>query len=106
VVDRAIKSLAQLQPLSETIGLAYGQTPEQGWAGPGRGRGTPGRRRPTVGGRSSCAGWCGGQRARVTVMGWSGPLLRASESAACSVGSMDRPHLVLSAIQSVAYWQR
>ncbi|MFE1980158.1 FAD-dependent monooxygenase [Streptomyces mirabilis] len=32
VIDRAIKSLAQLQPLSETIGLAYGQTPEQGWA--------------------------------------------------------------------------
>ncbi|MFF4116197.1 FAD-dependent monooxygenase [Streptomyces sp. NPDC001714] len=32
VIDRAIKSLAELQPLSETIGLAYGQTPEQGWA--------------------------------------------------------------------------
>ncbi|MEU1036276.1 hypothetical protein ABZ402_48145, partial [Streptomyces mirabilis] len=63
---------------------------------------------PTVGDRSNCTAWCGGQRARVTVtvMGWSGPLLRASESAACSVGSMDRPRLVLSAIQSVAYWQR
>jgi hypothetical protein len=74
--------------------------------GTGLGRGTSGRRRPAVGGQSGRAGWCGGQRARVTVMGWSGPLLRVSVSAACSVGSMVRPHLVLSAIQSVAYGQR
>ncbi len=30
-------------------------------------------------------------------MGWSGQLLRASDSAACSVGSMVRPQRVLSA---------
>ncbi|WP_323138865.1 DUF6417 family protein [Streptomyces mirabilis] len=65
---------------------------------------------PVADGRPSAVGAAargvGGQRARVTVMGWSGQLSRESASVACLVGSMDRPDRVLSATQSDAYWQR
>ncbi|MBL1109368.1 hypothetical protein JK361_33115 [Streptomyces sp. 5-8] len=46
------------------------------------------------------------QRAGVTVTGTFGQAVSTSVSAACSPVSMLRPHRVLSATQSVTYWQR
>ena len=75
------------------------------------GGGAPGRRYETVAvTRPVASPRSGGpdlfQRARVTVRGWSGQLLKTSVSAACSAELTVRPHLVLAAIQSVAYWHQ
>lgn len=45
-------------------------------------------------------------RARVTLIGTFGQWLRTWDRAASSPVSMLRPQRVLSATQSVAYWQR